>query len=74
MFREETHKVEIWKEELPEGGELTVRSGKEADYVFLQNFGPEAVQIKLPKGEVLFGNGDGKMAHLESIVLKTAKG
>lgn len=65
--------TEIWKEEIPEGVELTVRSGREADYVFLQNFGPEAVRMKLPEGEVLFGNGDGNMAHLESIVLKTAK-
>lgn len=60
----------IWKEEIPEGVEVTVRSSGQADYVFLQNFGPETVRMKLPEGEVLFGNADGSMAHLENIVVK----
>lgn len=50
--------------------EVTVRSSGQADYVFLQNFGPETVRMKLPEGEVLFGNADGSMAHLENIVVK----
>lgn len=47
-----------------------MRSSKDADYVFLQNFGKDAVQMKLPKGEVLIGNKDGRMEHLETVVVK----
>mgnify|MGYP002510238699 CR=1 FL=1 len=65
--------IQNQREQIPEGVEVTVRSGREADYVFLQNFGPEAVQVKLPEGEVLFGNAQGNMNHLESIVLKALR-
>ncbi len=63
-----------WPEEIPEGVELTVRSSREADYVFLQNFGRETVELKLPEGEVLMGSRDGRMEHLEAIVLKLERG
>lgn len=64
----------IWHDEIPEGVEITSRSGGKADYIFLQNFSPVPVQVCLPQGTVLIGNKEGKMGSLESIVIKVEKG
>ena len=60
----------ILEGEIPEGIEVTSREGEQATYIFLQNFNPAEVQIKLPEGEILLGRKDGRMAPLENIVIK----
>lgn len=57
-------------EDIPEGVEMTSRSGEHADYIFFQNFNRKDVQIELPEGEVIFGSKDGKMKPLGNIVVK----
>lgn len=59
--------------EIPEGVEVTSRSGADADYIFIQNYNRFAAEVKLPQGEVLFGPSDGNLKPLESIVIKQAK-
>ncbi len=59
--------------EIPDGVEVTVRKGEEAEYLFLQNFGRETAMISLPEGEVLFGDREGKLEPLGNIVVKIKK-
>lgn len=63
----------VWMEEIPKGVEITSRSSEETEYVFLQNFNRMAVQVSLPKGEVLLGCKNGKMEPLDNIVIKIKK-
>ena len=63
----------VWMEEIPEGVEVTSRSGEKAEYIFLQNFNRIAVQVNLPEGKILFGNKNGRMEPLDNIVVKVEK-
>lgn len=60
-------------EEVPAGVEVTQRSDEEADYIFIQNFNRHEVEMKLPRGTVLYGPQDGRMKPLDGIVLKREK-
>lgn len=57
---------------VPQGIEVSGRSGKDADYVFVQNFRNEAVDIREMKlaGEILYGSSAEELAAYESLVLK----
>ena len=56
--------------EIPDGVEVTSRSGENADYIFFQNFNRHDVKVQLPEGEVIFGDKEGNMKPLGNIVVK----
>lgn len=60
----------ILSTEIPDGVEVTSRSGDNAEYIFFQNFNRADVKVQLPKGEVIFGDKGGNMKFLGNIVVK----
>ena len=56
--------------EIPDGVEVTSRSGENADYIFFQNFNRRDMKVQLPEGEVIFGDKEGNMKPLGNIVVK----
>lgn len=60
--------------DIPEGIEVSGRSGADADYVFVQNFRNESVDIRGMKlsGEILYGGNMDALAPYESLVLKVS--
>lgn len=58
---------------VPDGVEVTSRSGEEADYIFIQNFNRFETRMNLPEGEVLFGPADGLLKPLQSVVIRKTK-
>ncbi|MBQ7840537.1 MAG: beta-galactosidase [Lachnospiraceae bacterium] len=58
--------------EIPAGVEVTSRKNDDAGYIFIQNFNREKVKIKLPEGEVIYGEKDGSLEPLGSVVVRTA--
>lgn len=69
----QAHIPSAWQGPLPEGVELTTRSGGKADYLFLQNFSPDEAELKLPEGELLIGSPHARLKHLETLVLKVPR-
>ena len=64
-------KIPVVMENVPDGVEVTTRSGEMADYIFIQNFARNNVTIEIPEGcEVLYGTLDKEMIPLETKVLK----
>lgn len=61
--------------DIPEGIEVSGRSGADADYVFVQNFKNESVDLRGMKlsGEILYGGNMDALAPYESLVLKVKK-
>lgn len=57
---------------IPNGVEVTTRRSEDAEYVFVQNFNREPVEIKLPveKYQVWMGNYDGTIGRFGTVVLK----
>ena len=62
----------ILSTEIPDGVEVTSRSGENADYIFFQNFTRHDVKVQLPEGEVIFGDKEGNMKPLGNIVVKVS--
>ncbi len=62
----------ILSTEIPDGVEVTSRSGENADYIFFQNFNRHDVKVQLPEGEVIFGDKEGNMKPLGNIVVKVS--
>lgn len=60
-------------EDVPEGVEITVREREDAGYVFIQNFNRHEVEMKLPKGSVLYGTAGGSLKPLQGMVIKTQR-
>lgn len=60
---------------VPQGIEVSRRTGTDADYVFVQNFKNESVDIRGMglEGEILYGGGMEALAPYESLVLKVTK-
>lgn len=54
---------------------MTTRENQDAEYVFVQNFNRQPVEIKLPVEEypVWLGTYDGTIDRLETVVLKKKK-
>ena len=63
----------ILRTEIPDGVEVTGRSGENVEYIFLQNFNRSDVKVNLPKGEVIFGDKEGNMKPLGNIVVKVSR-
>lgn len=63
----------ILSTEIPDGVEVTSRSGENADYIFFQNFNRHDVKVQLPEGEVIFGDKEGNMKPLGNIVMKVSR-
>ena len=59
--------------EIPDGVEVTGRSGENVEYIFFQNFNRSDVKVNLPKGEVIFGDKEGNMKPLGNIVVKVSR-
>lgn len=59
--------------EIPDGVEVTSRSGENADYIFFQNFNRRDMKVQLPEGEVIFGDKEGNMKPLGNIVVKISR-
>lgn len=59
--------------DIPKGVEITVRKGKTADYVFVQNFNRTAAEVMLPEGDVLYGSADGVLNPLQSAVIRVPR-
>ena len=59
--------------EIPDGVEVTGRSGENVEYIFFQNFNRSDVKVNLPKGEVIFGDKEGNMKPLGNIVVKISR-
>lgn len=57
---------------IPNGVEVTTRRSEDAEYVFVQNFNREPVEIKLPTSEyqVWMGNYDGTIDRFGTVILK----
>ena len=57
---------------IPNGVEVTTRRSEDAEYVFVQNFNREPVEIKLPleKYQVWMGNYDGTIGRFGTVILK----
>lgn len=67
-------KIPMIMENIPEGIEVTTRENDLAEYVFIQNFARESVEVKMPEGyESIYGSAEGEMQPLETRVLKKAK-
>lgn len=60
---------------VPKGIEVSRRSGKDVDYVFVQNFKRDSVDIREMKleGEILYGRDMDVLLPYESLVLKVKK-
>lgn len=61
--------------DVPSGVEVTTRENDAAEYVFIQNYNRNAVDINLPIGEyeILMGEYDGTIYELGTVVLKRRK-
>lgn len=61
--------------DVPSGVEVTTRENDAAEYVFIQNYNRNAVDINLPIGEyeILMGEYDGTICELGTVVLKRRK-
>lgn len=62
-----------WK--IPEGVEVTTRYGKDATYIFVQNFGRQAVKMDLNMEgrELLYGEQEGELGALKTWIIKEEK-
>ena len=66
--------MQLLMEEVPEGVEINRRENADAEYIFLQNFGRNAVSVKMPDlYESVFGNISGEMQPLETRILRRKK-
>ncbi|NBJ93906.1 beta-galactosidase [Parablautia muri] len=65
-------RIELPVEKIPAGVEVTRRSSKDAEYLFVQNFNREPVNMDLPIGEyqILLGDYNGTVARFGTVVLK----
>lgn len=65
----------IIKGTIPKGVEVSKRSGEKADYIFVQNFSKESVDISdmRVEGQILYGTNKNNLAGYESLVVKIGK-
>lgn len=61
---------------IPEGVEVSVRRNQDTDYVFVQNFNRQPVEVKLPVEQypVWLGKYDGTIDRFGTVVLKGKAG
>ena len=61
---------------IPEGVEVCVRRNQDTDYVFVQNFNRQPVEVKLPVEQypVWLGKYDGTIDRFGTVVLKGKAG
>ena len=76
LYRKIVQKIDmqLLMEEVPEGVEINRRENSDAEYLFLQNFGRNAVSVEIPNTyECIFGSMSEEMQPLETRVLKRGK-
>ena len=56
--------------DIPDGVEVTTRCSEAAEYLMIQNFNPESVQMKLPEGEVCLGEKEDVIPGFGTVVIK----
>lgn len=68
----ETTEIERVITQIPEGVEVSTRKSADTEYIFIQNFNRQPVEMKLPVPEysVLLGEYDGTIGRFATVVLK----
>lgn len=64
--------IELCMEQIPDNIEVNIRKSADAEYLFVQNFSREKIEIKLPLEtyEILYGVYDGSILGLDTVILK----